>query len=160
MVLYTLPVACYIPVFPPSFHPRVDQPTVTSLVTVIGHDVAPAGHTLVINNVHKTREETCLVFTTDEDNTDIFETNTAQEEDTLVHVRIPILILPPRTLQLIQAHCQVFALSFPLFSPSSFILVFAAVNFKLYYQVKTKYWLWKRRHRRQWPVCPSDLDAW
>ena len=88
MVLSTTPVACYcyVPEYPPSFRPHVDQPTVTSLVTVSGHDVAPVGHILVIDNVQKMREEICLVSTTDEDNTDIFEINTAQEEDTLVHV--------------------------------------------------------------------------
>ena len=110
MVLYTTPVACYVPVFPPSFPPPIDQPTVTSLVKVIGHDVAPAGYTLVIDSVQKTVEEISLVFTTGGDNTDLFETNMAQEQSALARTRI--LILQMNNQHLIQAHRQVSDLFF------------------------------------------------
>ena len=64
-------------VFPPSFSPPIDHTTVISLVNVIGHGVAQDGTTLAIDTVRKTVEGICLVFTTNEDNTDTFKTNTA-----------------------------------------------------------------------------------
>ena len=66
-----------------------------------------------------------------------FGTNTAQEENALERVRIPILVLQPNTLHLIQAHRQVSDLSLPMFYPSSYILKFAMLYY-LSYTIESK----------------------
>ena len=106
-------VACYVLVFPPSFHLPAGPTTITGRVNVVDHDVAPGTITLAVDIVHWTAEGISLVFTTDRDNTDTSETKMAQEQSALERARI--LVLQLNNQHLIQVHHQASDLSLPRF---------------------------------------------
>ena len=90
-VLSMTPVVSYVHVFHPTYRPSVGKPTVTSLPSAnVLDEVAAVGATIVIGSVQRTTGGTSLVFTTDEANTDIFETNTT-EQTVLAHGLILVL---------------------------------------------------------------------
>ena len=87
-VLSKTPVAVYALVFHPSFLLPAGHTTISDHAYVIGNDIAPGISILAIAIGHWIAEGISMILPTDEDNTDTFETNVAEEQSAQERARI------------------------------------------------------------------------